>query len=65
MFKTLYPNNATVQQNVDKSLHNALRNAEALLMGEYYGGWQLFTMLFNSGNLSNEVQASNTFYGLS
>ncbi|KAL4003573.1 Glutathione S-transferase N-terminal domain family protein [Acanthocheilonema viteae] len=38
MFKILHPNNATIQQNVDKSLHNALRDAETLLMDDFYGG---------------------------
>ncbi|VDK65514.1 unnamed protein product, partial [Onchocerca ochengi] len=38
MFKTLHPNNATVQQNVDKLLHKALRNAENLLIDDFYGG---------------------------
>uniref|UniRef100_A0AAF5RUQ0 Glutathione-dependent dehydroascorbate reductase n=3 Tax=Wuchereria bancrofti TaxID=6293 RepID=A0AAF5RUQ0_WUCBA len=38
MFKTLHPNNVTVQKDVDKSLHNALRNAEALLTDDFYGG---------------------------
>ncbi|VDK68664.1 unnamed protein product [Litomosoides sigmodontis] len=38
MFKTLLPNNSTVQRNVDKSLHNALRNAETLLTDDFYGG---------------------------
>ncbi|CAG9536474.1 unnamed protein product, partial [Cercopithifilaria johnstoni] len=39
MFKTLHPNNATIQQIVDKSLHNVLRNAENLLMdNDFYGG---------------------------
>uniref|UniRef100_A0A0R3RG85 Glutathione-dependent dehydroascorbate reductase n=1 Tax=Elaeophora elaphi TaxID=1147741 RepID=A0A0R3RG85_9BILA len=38
MFKTLHSNNATTQQNVDKSLHSALRNAETLLADDFYGG---------------------------
>ncbi|VDO28654.1 unnamed protein product [Onchocerca flexuosa] len=38
MFKTLHPNNATVQQNVDKLLHKALRTAENLLKDDFYGG---------------------------
>uniref|UniRef100_A0A915Q1H2 Glutathione-dependent dehydroascorbate reductase n=1 Tax=Setaria digitata TaxID=48799 RepID=A0A915Q1H2_9BILA len=38
MFKTLHPNNATVQQHVDRSLHSALRNAESLLTDDFYGG---------------------------
>ncbi|EFO17931.2 hypothetical protein LOAG_10567, partial [Loa loa] len=38
MFKTFHPNNAIVQQNVNKSLHNALRNAQSLLMDDFYGG---------------------------
>ncbi|VDN40539.1 unnamed protein product [Gongylonema pulchrum] len=38
MFKVLHPNNASVQRDVDKSLHNALQNAEKLLIDDFYGG---------------------------
>lgn len=46
MFKTLHPNNATVQRTVDASLHNVLQNAETLLADNFFAG--TFSFFLNS-----------------